>query len=157
MRGKGLLLDEFRFRNGITPAYAGKRQNANATNLCKGDHPRLCGEKEKTEPALKNSKGSPPPMRGKVFTDSCGGRVARITPAYAGKSHGERTLQNSRQDHPRLCGEKSAKSWSMVCEIGSPPPMRGKADSEKSFPVFHRITPAYAGKSSGLDVDKLGD
>ena len=24
MRGKGLLLDEFRFRNGITPAYAGK-------------------------------------------------------------------------------------------------------------------------------------
>ena len=34
--------------------------------------------------------------------------------------------------------------------MGSPPPMRGKADSESTHGNEERITPAYAGKSSGL-------
>ena len=50
-----------------------------------------------------------------------------ITPAYAGKS---------------LCG-----FFDLSAQLGSPPPMRGKAVS----PIFDwtddRITPAYAGKS----------
>ena len=34
--------------------------------------------------------------------------------------------------------------------IGSPPPMRGKEDQSLTACICHRITPAYAGKSSGL-------
>ena len=29
-----------------------------------------------------------------------------ITPAYAGKSDGERARTTKRKDHPRVCGEK---------------------------------------------------
>ena len=35
--------------------------------------------------------------------------------------------------------------------------MRGKDFKQYYSEEFNRITPAYAGKSSGLDVDKLGD
>ena len=66
MRGKGFKI---RFVNGkfrITPAYAGKRQKKN--------HPQ------------QRSKGSPPPMRGKVPDEQLSLRDAGITPAYAGKS-----------------------------------------------------------------------
>ena len=71
----------------------------------------------------------------------------RITPAYAGKSaRGGRSLRSLR-DHPRLCGEKfqSVHRWTFF--IGSPPPMRGKGESQPESGGTGRITPAYAGKS----------
>ena len=33
----------------------------------KGDHPRLCGEKEQAHALVNNRLGSPPPMRGKAI------------------------------------------------------------------------------------------
>ena len=50
--------------------------------------------------------GSPPPMRGKDahMLVSCG--IARITPAYAGKSKFFVINEVGGWDHPRLCGEK---------------------------------------------------
>ena len=51
--------------NGITPAYAGKRQQLLPAGQRCQDHPRLCGEKQ---------------ILSEIYTV----RV-RITPAYAGK------------------------------------------------------------------------
>ena len=66
-------------------------------------------------------------MRGKdmrvvpyVLTDG-------ITPAYAGKSPSSIKTESIKRDHPRLCGEKILSQETISEDIGSPPPMRGKA------------------------------
>ena len=86
-------------------------------------------------------------MRGKArLSSGCRAR-ARITPAYAGKSP---LLLRSRSlwgDHPRLCGEKQAKTYLTQSKKGSPPPMRGKDSVTLYRDHVVRITPAYAGKS----------
>ena len=53
-------------------------------------------------------------------------------------------------DHPRLCGEKTKAGVRIVQRHGSPPPMRGKVDTEYRDKRLERITPAYAGKSSAV-------
>ena len=71
----------------------------------------------------------------------------RITPAYAGKRRRKSELPETLQDHPRLCGEKFAHLLLCYHNLGSPPPMRGKGRRSFFDRDFHRITPAYAGKS----------
>ena len=87
-------------------------------------------------------------MRGKVSVVFSQDLYTRITPAYAGKSHWKTKTRGSDKDHPRLCGEKTFQFVQFFLCVGSPPPMRGKADLSQLFSGFLRITPAYAGKSS---------
>ena len=85
MRGKA---EQNRFqihRDGITPAYAGKRICRQCTHAGMWDHPRLCGEKRKFFRKMLTTMGSPPPMRGKVPDHMYYTSLYRITPAYAGK------------------------------------------------------------------------
>ena len=86
-------------------------------------------------------------MRGKVWVD---GRVKfslGITPAYAGKSNYPVMSREHCQDHPRVCGEKIMYSFIADTPLGSPPRMRGKETLLRTALLYHRITPAYAGKS----------
>ena len=53
--------------------------------------------------------GSPPRMRGKGAPLRADPADDGITPAYAGKSRGNRREQAIKQDHPRVCGEKTKK------------------------------------------------
>ena len=69
----------------ITPAYAGKRAGAPGSPCTRGDHPRVCGEKDQEIPQTMYEKGSPPRMRGKGRQPGGGCHRGRITPAYAGK------------------------------------------------------------------------
>ena len=85
-------------------------------------------------------------MRGKADLLSSTEDRLRITPAYAGKSRHEWGVYRANQDHPRLCGEKSACMRVSLQWIGSPPPMRGKATYEIDNDLKAGITPAYAGK-----------
>ena len=85
MRGKVTLLYALADKEGITPAYAGKRHYDNKAPLHPRDHPRVCGEKWLPYLRITQLQGSPPRMRGK---DSVRDNIAeqfRITPAYAGK------------------------------------------------------------------------
>ena len=66
-------------------------------------------------------------MRGKERRKLKEDSEVRITPAYAGKSPSTRSAGRCMQDHPRLCGEKSALTAETIAGAGSPPPMRGKA------------------------------
>ena len=66
MRGKALELNGASDLIGITPAYAGKSGLRSKVERNDGDHPRLCGEKEKIVRLLPSKWGSPPPMRGKA-------------------------------------------------------------------------------------------
>ena len=85
MRGKVCRTAYHRRRNGITPAYAGKRTTPPAACCPPGDHPRVCGEKRQGIRRGSCEKGSPPRMRGKVRRGSDAPRRGGITPAYAGK------------------------------------------------------------------------
>ena len=70
----------------ITPAYAGKSSPHLSGVFNSRDHPRLCGEKLISLHKSSSERGSPPPMRGKVFFNDFSHGLLRITPAYAGKS-----------------------------------------------------------------------
>ena len=134
-------------KDGITPAHAGKRICLSVTLRCAQDHPRPCGEKICAIMHMPDSTGSPPPMRGKVWRVSGSVRPTGITPAHAGKSQSHRTGRNPGRDHPRPCGEKRIARTTMLVNIGSPPPMRGKVAFDEILEKELRITPAHAGKS----------
>ena len=147
MRGKVVMSGGHIGKTRITPAYAGKRTNACLP--CRGilDHPRLCGEKQVLPCRRHSHEGSPPPMRGKVLRHTHTQNGFRITPAYAGKSAVCERFGFGCWDHPRLCGEKGRRSRGRTVDVGSPPPMRGKAQRPYKPHRACGITPAYAGKS----------
>ena len=63
-------------------------------------------------------------MRGKVREEVIPMWEFRITPAYAGKSCAELHQPGTREDHPRVCGEKCFHGSILPEMIGSPPRMR---------------------------------
>ena len=85
-------------------------------------------------------------MRGKEYHIISELQPIRITPAYAGKSTGGGLDGTFYKDHPRLCGEKKVHTIHRTVTLGSPPPMRGKANNTSYERILSRITPAYAGK-----------
>ena len=147
MRGKDIYASDVVQQAGITPAYAGKSAPDTQWTHHIQDHPRLCGEKSRSPLWLATKIGSPPPMRGKVPEFPLVISIARITPAYAGKSKIIKSVTICIGDHPRLCGEKYREALSSNDDAGSPPPMRGKGNDQSWTGYRHRITPAYAGKS----------
>ena len=147
MRGKAVSVTSCLAAGRIPPAYAGKSSGAASRSTFQWDHPRLCGEKQAEREEIEKRQGSPPPMRGKVFSRFICDIFERITPAYAGKSQAGSFSAGDNQDHPRLCGEKLLDVNSQKMPLGSPPPMRGKGSIESIIERRIRITPAYAGKS----------
>ena len=116
-------------RHGITPAYAGRTLGCRSRRLFGADHPRVCGEnhgpatatRRQTEDhprvcgenlsslkELLTRPGSPPRMRGELIRVDTHMVIARITPAYAGRTPSRRSPRTAPQDHPRVCGENRA-------------------------------------------------
>ena len=126
MRGKdsrgGLILKD----DGITPAYAGKREMPPTGAARTRDHPRVCGEKVVCLIPMCHCMGSPPRVRGKGCGFSGFFDLLGITPACAGKSMYRTTETPWSRDHPRVCGEKGPAMLYLLCSSGSPPRVRGK-------------------------------
>ena len=137
---------------GITPACAGKSPRVPASEILRGDHPRVCGEKYFVTLPGFSVAGSPPRVRGKVTKMVHGAKTRGITPACAGKSAAVFFPCVYHGDHPRVCGEKAVDCGSDRPCQGSPPRVRGKARCARSVRLCMRITPACAGKS-----DRSGD
>ena len=146
MRGKVCTSTADSAPQGITPAYAGKRRLPYSLFEHLKDHPRVCGEKSISILFAQLEEGSPPRMRGKVALHNNAPAPVGITPAYAGKRNLGHKIIPQAQDHPRVCGEKSAVSMNARTGAGSPPRMRGKGLSFFSIISCFGITPAYAGK-----------
>ena len=51
------------------------------------------------------------------------------------------------RDHPRGCGENLSRLYTIHCQSGSPPRMRGKPEACNDLIDWCRITPADAGKT----------
>ena len=147
MRGKVHCGRNTWIRSGITPAHAGKRYGLCPKRPLWRDHPRPCGEKNGRRNFRRNTRGSPPPMRGKGAQLGYALAELGITPAHAGKSYMLPLLCPCPRDHPRPCGEKHMTPALKATAKGSPPPMRGKDPCNQHRQQRHRITPAHAGKS----------
>ena len=85
-------------------------------------------------------------MRGKVTLQDVPCDSVGITPACAGKRLIQARHAVKRQDHPRVCGEKSSPFNLFMTLWGSPPRMRGKVQPVQLVHDALGITPAYAGK-----------
>ena len=109
----------------------------------------MCGEKKPTTPVTVRCIGSPPRMQGKVVYALCDCAQCGITPACAGKSAARVCRHGWFEDHPRMCEEKRLLQHGGFQRLGSPPHVRGKGLLQIFIPEPFRITPAYAGKSSG--------
>ena len=147
MRGKERLSCLKDGRKRITPAYAGKSRWGRSSSGSSRDHPRVCGEKNLLQVLRHAAQGSPPRMRGKACPPKIKKMFIGITPAYAGKRPGRYAKKQDRQDHPRVCGEKTIPHRSASHLLGSPPRMRGKDSGTCCRLSGLGITPAYAGKS----------
>ena len=149
MRGKAEVRHERDQEPGITPACAGKRHCPRFRPGKTRDHPRVCGEEGLAGPLEQAGGGSPPRMRGRAGHGAMHGLELGITPAYAGKRI--RWICHSKRlwDHPRVCGEEATMFRNISADKGSPPRMRGRGVRLLFMFVCFRITPAYAGKSSG--------
>ena len=147
MRGKACQLRHVGISHRITPAYAGKRVAVRSDLGTIRDHPRVCGEKMKSNPTTKKPKGSPPRVRGKDVLDALRRAENGITPAYAGKSRPRCRFSCCPGDYPRVCGEKLSTTSTDIHPAGSPPRVRGKVAVHVILGGAVWITPAYAGKS----------
>ena len=148
MRGKDVIKAADGSTIGITPAYAGKSGSGCDLQTHRWDHPRMCGEKDSIIIHHRKEQGSPPRMREKGLLTILTYMYFRITPAHAGKSSCSSADNSIEQDHPRVCGEKSAPGWRSWYAPGSPPHVRGKEQMLQQAGRVWGITPACAGKSA---------
>ena len=146
-RGKVVLEHDYRVKQGITPACAGKRIPFMECARQIQDHPRLRGEKKWDKMVVLKAMGSPPLARGKELVNSHHPNFKGITPACAGKSLSQLFGRTESADHPRLRGEKLLPGEFCGAYAGSPPLARGKDHINIEEHDLHRITPACAGKS----------
>ena len=119
-----------RCNKGITPAYAGKTQGFEKFRQSAKDHPRVCGKDYFFTLMMSLKKGSPPRIRERPSPKSPLVRGQRITPAYAGKTDMSRVRQESREDHPRVCGKDCNLNNQSKRDKGSPPRMRERPSSK---------------------------
>ena len=156
MRGNSALRLQLRRGGRIPPAHAGKiSSNLNEFHI-RTDHPRVCGENSSIVKFCLAKPGSPPRVQGKLnpfYPLEC---VRGITPAHAGKTVNRSMWSPSAWDHPRACGENSAKEYIVPCCPGSPPRVRGKLCPELLVEVTRGITPACAGKTKRILGRVLG-
>ena len=126
-RGKAPAEQTCQHNAGITPAWAGKREQRAYLMNRDGDHPRVGGEKGAV--ARRGTRG------------------VGITPAWAGKSQFWDCQKGVKKDHPRVGGEKLSRAELDPTRRGSPPRGRGKALQLLHGHSHIGITPAWAGKS----------
>ena len=86
MRGTLFRLLLWVVYRGITPAYAGNTDLANAQQTLMSDHPRVCGEHAEQPYSRLLHEGSPPRMRGTLCSMTVTKKEGGITPAYAGNT-----------------------------------------------------------------------
>ena len=96
--------------------------------------------------------GSPPRMRGPLFTPYFNVGNHGITPAYAGTISDNVQKLKKGGDHPRVCGDHTHREAQESVSEGSPPRMRGPLMATDDIPGALGITPAYAGTIRSCDL-----
>jgi len=117
-----------------------------------GDHPRIRGDHAAELARGIRGAGSPPHSRGphrRRLDPVCG---RGITPAFAGTTRPRWTRHCRCGDHPRIRGDHASRGGLVGSSVGSPPHSRGP-HRVRGGPVGQgRITPAFAGTTSGCSL-----
>ena len=112
-------------RCGIIPALAGNTTSAARQVPQSRDHPRACGEHNRSLSTTRFFTGSSPRLRGTRRRLHARGLGIGIIPALAGNtSHGSGQA-NRPWDHPRACGEHNRLLPRGRSAVGSSPRLRG--------------------------------
>ena len=133
----------------ITPACAGTTAVKVRPEVAFEDHPRVCGNHYKARYADLRKAGSPPRVREPRIPISISILHLGITPACAGTTRWDRDGTMATRDHPRVCGNHSSFSSSVMFSLGSPPRVREPHRRWQPRDAEGRITPACAG-TTGL-------
>ena len=102
-------------------------------------------------------QGSPPLARGIPLYLSDEDKEMGITPACAGNTTMEATLQLGIRDHPRLRGEYIVVTNKRNIFLGSPPLARGILVGNERSKLYSGITPACAGNTEIYENDGYYD
>ena len=107
----------------------------------------MCGEQSVTASAAATMPGSSPRVRGagEEGRDQLG--EVGIIPACAGSSSNTPWMTRIGRDHPRVCGEQMACSYSTADRTGSSPRVRGAGQPHGRMARYQGIIPACAGSS----------
>ena len=140
---------------GLTPASAGRTYVRPSPSLWRWAYPRECGENHNRVVGCLQEHGLPPRVRGERRSRRFDPRVARLTPASAGRT---RRLASSRQTpkaYPRECGENPSGIWPNERFPGLPPRVRGEPSSSMTNTSVSRLTPASAGRTERCESFRL--
>ena len=148
MRGAGECCRACHSAPGIIPARAGSRRCKTRWITTVPDHPRACGEQFGHGIESTSRTGSSPRVRGAGKFDSACSPSQRIIPARAGSRHSPTESRERNRDHPRACGEQSARVGDMMDAVGSSPRVRGAGRGVLVPQLGSGIIPARAGSRS---------
>ena len=149
VRGARLLCSQTRRRSRFIPACAGSAGRDRVGRHSRAVHPRVCGERIPAwSPALRPA-GSSPRVRGARCQDWGIRPGIRFIPACAGSARRPRLPERTPPVHPRVCGERSAKTASKRPPSGSSPRVRGARRSGLLKQHRARFIPACAGSAPG--------
>ena len=147
MRGtqKGGFIKSTLFR--FIPAYAGNADRISPARRTSAVHPRVCGERLRTNAVQNHRAGSSPRMRGTQDNWTDEGELPRFIPAYAGNASTLSVRLSTEAVHPRVCGERHVQRKKLPQAIGSSPRMRGTQLRDRVGAGPLRFIPAYAGNA----------
>ena len=148
MRGAPNARARARACTGIIPACAGSTHIAKPDDMRIGDHPRMCGEHFRSEPAHPLRRGSSPHVRGALDDGSDREQISGIIPACAGSTPNSHRNPRTAWDHPHMCGEHRDAPIYMQSTAGSSPHVRGALDEKPFFDSRRGIIPACAGSTT---------
>ena len=132
----------------IIPACAGNACGPYQAHRDSADHPRVCGERDKSLSPHMLTLGSSPRVRGTPPDQGTDWADGRIIPACAGNASQIRQRLSIQSDHPRVCGERIIRIPHILRGSGSSPRVRGTRLMEYSANVLDRIIPACAGNAA---------
>ena len=157
-RGRGKLLCQSLecSAEGLIPAWAGKTLEL-AARVGQGQaHPRVGGENGPGIPSISRPPGSSPRGRGKPCCPLPGSTWAGLIPAWAGKTCRFHRQAMHARAHPRVGGENLRTKDRPANHRGSSPRGRGKRRKNQFSLPSPGLIPAWAGKTTGRLVRRLG-
>ncbi len=132
---------------GSSPHVRGALRRRNGRRIGIGIIPACAGSTVMPSRMRLSLAGSSPHVRGAPHRRALCWCCRGIIPACAGSTHSPSPDSRSPRDHPRMCGEHSARILEDSKVVGSSPHVRGALVGSFAFRLFLGIIPACAGST----------
>ena len=147
VRGTLLLYHGCSRRDRFIPACAGNASHSLTPLHSSSVHPRVCGERSKSNRFTALGLGSSPRVRGTRLYGKLYYQNNRFIPACAGNANLSRGSYDRMAVHPRVCGERCWRLRRTLTTGGSSPRVRGTLFKAFERAAEKRFIPACAGNA----------